>query len=185
MIHLLKAAIEIQSFLEEKNRPFCFIGGIAVIHWGEIRVTNDLDIALLCGFGNEIDLIDLLQQKFSSRIPDAKSFAVKQRVLLLRSSTGVPIDITLTGLDFEEQMIKRSSKICIMSEYDLQICSAEDLIVMKAFANRGKDWGDIESIILKQQRRLDTNLILVNISPLAAIKEDLSIIDRLNQLLLR
>ena len=53
MTNLLEAASEIQSFLVEHNKPFCFIGGIAVLHWGEVRITNDLDIALLCGYGKE------------------------------------------------------------------------------------------------------------------------------------
>jgi len=33
MIKLPEAALEIQSFLEEKKKPFCFIGGLAVLQW--------------------------------------------------------------------------------------------------------------------------------------------------------
>ena len=35
---LLDAAGEIQTFCEQNRWPFCFIGGIAVLHWGEARV---------------------------------------------------------------------------------------------------------------------------------------------------
>jgi hypothetical protein len=183
MINLLEAAIEIQSFCETKKKPFCFIGGIAVLQWGEIRVTNDIDIALLCGYGNEVGLINLLLKQFSSRIQDAANFALINRVLLLSSKDGVPLDITLTGLDFESQMIERSSKHSFVAGYNINICSPEDLIVMKAFANRIKDWGDIESIVLKQRGKLQVKMIYENLAPLVKLKEDPSIIQRLKTFL--
>lgn len=183
MINLLEAALEIQSFLEEHNKPFCFIGGIAVLHWGEVRVTNDLDLALLCGYGKEEELIDILLDGFSSRITDAKNFALTNRVLLLNSKDNVPLDITLTGLYFEELMIQRSSKQTFMPGYNLNICSLEDLIVMKAFANRPKDWMDIEGIVLRQQDKINMEVVFANLAPLAAIKEDSTIVENLKKFL--
>jgi hypothetical protein len=41
----------------------------------------------------------------------------------------------------------------------LVTCSAEDLIVFKAFAGRERDWLDIEGIALRQRGRLDEPLI--------------------------
>jgi hypothetical protein len=34
----------------------------------------------------------------------------------------------------------------------LHTCSAEDLIVLRAFADRSKDWVDIEGVIIRQSR---------------------------------
>jgi hypothetical protein len=183
MINLLKAALEIQTYLEERNKPFCFIGGIAVLQWGEVRVTNDLDIALLCGFGNEKKNAEMLLQDFTSRIQDAIDFAINNRVLLLHSKDGVPFDIALTGLEFEELMINRSAKHHIMPGYYLNICTPEDLIILKAFANRPKDWADIEGIALRQKGKLKTDLIYSNLFPLTELKEDPSIIERLKTII--
>lgn len=37
---LFQAGLELQVFFEAKGWPFCFIGGLAVIRWGEMRMTG-------------------------------------------------------------------------------------------------------------------------------------------------
>lgn len=43
---LFAAAAEIQQLCVQAEWPFCFIGGIAVLRWGEPRVTRDVRDAL-------------------------------------------------------------------------------------------------------------------------------------------
>ena len=50
---VFQAADTLQTFLREQQWRFCFIGGLAVQHWGEPRVTRDVDVTLLVGFGYE------------------------------------------------------------------------------------------------------------------------------------
>ena len=50
---LLDAAREIQGFCQSRHWRFCFIGGIAVQHWGEARLTRDADLTVFTGFGGE------------------------------------------------------------------------------------------------------------------------------------
>lgn len=67
---LFQAGLEIQDFMEQKNWKFCFIGGLTVIRWGEPRMTQDIDLSLLTGFGDEkkyveeIDKIILILNHF-------------------------------------------------------------------------------------------------------------------------
>jgi hypothetical protein len=44
---LLEAAQEIQEFCRRRRWRFCFIGGIAVRHWGEARLTRDAHLEQL------------------------------------------------------------------------------------------------------------------------------------------
>ena len=67
--------------------------------------------------------------------------------------------------------------------YRPRLCSAEDLIVHKAFANRPQDWIDIETIILRQGEKLNTGLVLQELTPLVALKEQSEILLRLHRLL--
>jgi len=60
----------------------------------------------------------------------------------------------------------------------LKTCSAEDLIVFKAFADRLKDWADIESII-SVQTTLNWAYITEQLSPLVELKEEPEIMDKL------
>lgn len=179
---LFQAALEFQNTFEEHNWSFCYIGALAVIRWGEIRMTQDIDLCLLCGFGYEEQFIKPLLSKFKSRIPDAHQFALRRRVLLLYASNGVSVDISLSGLPFEEAMIKRATLFEFEKDCSLITCSAEDLLVLKAFADRPKDWMDVESVIVRQQKKLDTNFIIERLSPLCELKEQPEIVDKLKKL---
>jgi hypothetical protein len=180
---LFQAAMEFQNMFEQQNWSFCYIGALAVIRWGEIRMTQDIDLCLLCGFGNEEKYIKPLLSKYKSRIPDAHQFALKNRVLLLFASNGVSVDISLSGLPFEEAMIERATLFEFEENYSLMTCSAEDLIILKSFANRAKDWLDIESVIMRQGKKLNTNFIIEQLTPLCELKEQPEIMDKLKELL--
>jgi len=180
---LFKAGLEFQGTLEKKNWPFCFIGGLAVIRWGEIRMTQDIDLCLLCGFGNEKKYVKTLLENFKSRISDAEKFALTNRVLLLYASNAVSIDISLSGLPFEDQMIKRATPFSFHADCTLMTCSAEDLIVLKSFANRTKDWMDVEGIILRQGKCLDMVYIKEQLTPLCEIKGIPDIVNKLQDLI--
>ncbi len=68
MIPIVETAFRIQIFLEERSWRFCFIGGVALQIWGEPRLTNDVDLTLLTGFGDEETYVQTLIEKFSPRI---------------------------------------------------------------------------------------------------------------------
>ena len=55
---------------------------------------------------------------------------------------------------YEEQIVERSVK-ANLSDLELRVCSAEDLIIQKFYAGRAKDWQDIEGILLAQRGKLD------------------------------
>jgi predicted nucleotidyltransferase len=46
--------------------------------------------------------------------------------------------------------LRRSSYQPFVDGISLRICSAEDLIILKTMAARGRDWFDIESVIIRQ-----------------------------------
>ena len=106
---------------------------------GEPRFTKDVDMTLLTGFGNEDRFIRDLLANYDSRVADPVNFALANRVLLLRSTAGIGIDIALGALPFEERAITRAKKIELEPGAHLRLCTAEDLIVMKAFADRPQD----------------------------------------------
>jgi len=112
-------------------------------------------MTLLTGFGGEENYTRVLLQHFEPRIEGALDFAPSHRVLLLRARSGVGLDIALGGLPFEESVIERSSFFARPGGVELRTCSAEDLIVLKAFADRGKDWLDVEGVMIRQTGRLD------------------------------
>jgi hypothetical protein len=181
VIEVIHAAGELQTVCLSQGWQFCFIGGLALQRWGEPRETVDADLTLLTGFGGEEPFIQILLQHFEARIPAAAQFARERRVLLLRSSKGVGLDVALGALPFEELVVQRSSLFDYPPKITLRTCSAEDLIVLKAFAARGQDWVDVERIIVRQTGNLDWTYILSQLRPLAELKEAPEIVDQLER----
>ncbi|MDQ3665837.1 MAG: nucleotidyl transferase AbiEii/AbiGii toxin family protein [Acidobacteriota bacterium] len=179
MNEVIRAAAELQAVCQSQSWQFCFIGGLALQRWGEPRETTDVDLSLLAGFGNEEPFIQTLLQSFEARIPEADVFARERRVLLLRSSKGVGLDVALAGLPFEELVVQRSSFFDYPPKIALRTCSAEDLVVLKAFAGRGQDWVDVEGIIVRQTGKLDWNYIREQLRPLVELKDSPEILDQL------
>lgn len=182
MHDVIRAASELQNFCELKGWQYCFIGGLALQVWGEPRLTVDADLTLMAGWGREASFVDALLESFQCRIPDGKSFALENRVLLLRSSQGVGLDVALGALPFEEEAVRRSSLFTFPPDIPLRICSAEDLVVLKAFAGRGQDWVDVAGILARQGGKLDWEYILRNLQPLAELRETPEILTRLNDM---
>lgn len=181
MREVFRAAAELQQFCELQGWQFCFIGGVALLRWGEPRETVDADLTLLADWGQEGPFIDALLGRFEGRIAEAREFALRNRVLLLRSGKGVGLDIAFGALPFETEAVLRSSLYTFPEGHALRTCTAEDLIVMKAFANRGQDWVDVERVI-QRQAGLDWPLIWQNLTPLAELKEAPEILERLRNL---
>jgi len=97
---------------------------------------------------------------------DARSFALKSRVILAQTATGIPIDVALGALDFEHRCVKRASEFDFGSGLNLDTCSAEDLVILKTFAGRGQDWVDVEYVLVRQRRTLDWRMIERELAPL-------------------
>lgn len=180
---LIKLAMSIQEICEKRHWPFCIIGGVAVQHWGEPRFTKDVDLTVLTGFGGEEVIVDGLLEHFEPRIPDARDFSLKSRVLLICDPVGIGIDVALGALPFEEAAVKRAKKIEVYAGVHLRLCTAEDLIVMKAFADRPLDWNDVKGIIIRQgNEKLDWSYVFQHLTPLAELKEQPDIVTRLRKM---
>ena len=178
---LIAAAAGLQSKWEAMDFQFCFIGGLAVQYWGEPRQTNDVDATVWTQFGNERPVIDRLLQDLTGRIENAGQFALVNRVLLVQESSGVDVDVALAAFPYELELIRRAQKQPFRDE-QLLICGPSDLIILKAFANRPRDWLDIRGIMIRSASQLNWRLIESELEVLATLKEEPEILDRLHNL---
>ncbi len=179
---LVDAAFRVQQLWEQQEYQFCFIGGLAIQHWGETRMTQDVDATIAVEFGNERALATRLLEGLRPRIDDAVSFAVVNRVLLAQEPGGVPIDISLAAMPYELGVIERSLKRELAAGKLIRICDASDLVILKAFANRPRDWQDIRGIIIRSGGQLDWQFVIDELSVLAELKEEPEILEQLTEL---
>ena len=125
---VLTAAGEVQRFCQQQNWRFCIVGGVALQRWDEPRLTQDVDLTVLTGFGDQENFVDSLLTEFVPRRSDAREFALSHRVLLLQTRAGVGVDAALGAFPFEERSVKRASEWSWAAGQSLVTYSAEDLI---------------------------------------------------------
>jgi len=146
---VIEPLASLQRLIQEFNNQGVIIGGIAASLLGQPRLTADLDAVILLSVDDVPRLIEAAaKQDMLPRIQNAKLFARKNRILLLRhqpSSTN--IDISLGILPFEVEMVERS-KMVEVGSLRLRLPTPEDLIILKAVAHRPKDLEDINAIAL-------------------------------------
>jgi hypothetical protein len=182
MKDLLMLARQVQGFLDAHQWRSCVIGGIAVQRWGEPRLTRDVDVTLLTGLGGEEPYVDEVLRHYQSRVPEGRQFALRHRVMLLQGADGTEIDLALGGLPFEANVMERATAFEYYPGMVLRTCAAEDLVVMKAFAGRELDWGDVKGIVARQGASLNWRTIIGELRPLCELKGEPAILDRLEQL---
>lgn len=98
------------------------------------------------------------------------------QILLVTAPNGVPVDISLAALPFEEKAIQRATLFEFAEGCWLRTCSAEDLLVLKLFAHRPQDLVDVESVAALRASSLDWDYVSDNLAPLAEAKDEPRII---------
>ena len=181
---VIAAAAELQAVCDAEGWRHCLIGGVALQRWGEARETVDVDLTLLTGFGDEAPLHRSPdRQRSPGAYADAAAFALANRVLLLRTDAGVGLDVALGGLPFEARTIERSSPLPVSAgRPPAHLFGRGSPIVLKAFADRPRDWADIEGILIRQAGSLDWASVRNELAPLLELKEAPELLDRLEQL---
>lgn len=140
----------LQRLLQKYENRGVIIGGIAVGFLGKPRFTADVDAIFLLSIDDISQFLEFAHEEgIVPRIQNAKEFARKNRILLLKHSlTDTDIDISLGILPFEEEMVERGS-IKSVANLSVRLPTPEDLIIMKAIAQRPKDFDDIRTIVEK------------------------------------
>ena len=144
----LQVLADLTGWLERARVPAMLVGGVAASILGRPRATRDIDAlitlpekawaALLGGAG---------RYGIEARIADPLDFAHRTRVLLLRHTvSGIDIDVILGRLRFEEEAIARSESHDIGGVL-VRLPQVEDLLIMKAIAQRPQDLRDIEGLL--------------------------------------
>lgn len=104
--------------------------------------------------------------------------------MLLATPAGIAVDVALGALTFEREMIARATEVEFEPGVALRICSAEDLFVLKAFADRLQDRADVAGIAQRRGRgrELDWGGIIARLGPLVETKGDTSVVPRVRAL---
>lgn len=136
------------GWLHAQRAAGAIIGGVAASLLGRPRLTRDIDLLLVLSEDRwDAFLRAGIAWGFIPRRADAVAFARRARVLLVRHEPSrVDVDIVFGALPFEEEAVARV-QWTEMGGLRLPLPRPEDLIIMKAVANRGRDWDDIAALL--------------------------------------
>ncbi|MDX2034389.1 MAG: nucleotidyltransferase [Blastocatellia bacterium] len=137
------------EWLDAERTPGTSIGGVAVSLIAQPRATQDIDAVIWLEEREWGPFLETGKKHgIIPRINDALDFARKSRVLLLKHDvSGINIDISMGGLEFEREMIERSTRL-LVGGLSIRIPTPEDLLITKAVAQRPKDMADIDAILI-------------------------------------
>jgi len=150
---LAEALAALARALAKLDAPWYLFGAQAALLYGAARLTADVDVTVLLGDRQTVELVRVLEKAgFRLRVRDIDAFVAKTRVLpFLHPRSGMPIDIVLAGPGLEELFFKRRRRRSIEG-IPVPVASPEDVVVMKVLAGRGKDEDDVIAIIAAQRR---------------------------------
>lgn len=138
-------------FLEKNNCRYALIGALALAQWGVVRATHDVDLKVLVP---DIDY-SRMRALLSARFPKpGRKHAPPNPLILAVEINGVIVDFLFALPGYEELIVERAIRRKL-NGFTAWICSAEDLVIQKVVAGRGKDWPDVEALLIEQRGKLD------------------------------
>lgn len=146
---LIEAFGHLNRFFQQEKIRYCLIGGMAVGYWGEPRFTRDMDFTVAIKGG-----LEKLQQKLKAAGFSTRTKGASQLQVTAYQKLRFQADIMLSEIEYQEWVIQRSQMVP-MFNFQVPICSAEDLVILKLIANRRQDLLDIEKILERQAINLD------------------------------
>lgn len=144
---------KLNRFFQQEKIRYCLIGGIAAGYWGEPRFTQDMDFTVAIKGGLRRLKHQLKTAKFSARSKGSSQLQITGQQKLRFQA-----DILLAEVEYQDWVIQRSQNISLF-DFQVPICSAEDLVILKLIANRRQDLLDIENILARQQNQLNKDYL--------------------------
>jgi predicted nucleotidyltransferase len=153
----------LKLFAAEKIE-YAVLGGLAVVLYGEPRLTMDIDVNILLD-DEKIDsfLSAAKTNGFSLNAGRSKLSVKKTGVIPLEFTKGrstVAYDLIIAQSDLENVCIKRAIKRKI-GHLEVKFVSPEDLVIHKLASNRPKDLEDLRGVLIRQKGKLDLAYIFL------------------------
>ena len=149
---------KLTRILNELSIPYMLIGGHALPAYGQIRATQDVDIAIEAKYADTVALQAHLSkvgyQLPSNPQPDAPLFFVTD----LKNMLEIEIWTKPDGIVFDRELLRRRIKVRPFDdEFEMFAIGPEDFVVNKlARKDRGvQDEKDAISVLSRQKGKLD------------------------------
>lgn len=165
---------------------YAVIGGLAVMVYGEPRMTMDIDVAMSFDSGKVGSFLTAAKRFGFSPIPGKIESFVKQNGFLpLKFKKGNVVgkcDLILAQSDLDRAAIKRArfKKAGVLK---VKFISPEDLVLHKITSDRPRDLEDLRGILWRQRGKLDVEYILFWLKQISKVNHRPDILELFKSLL--
>jgi hypothetical protein len=144
----LEVLADLTGWLKSTGVPSMVIGGVAAAILGRPRLTRDVDALAIMPEDKWADALSAAKRHgIEARVDNPLEFARRTYMLLLRHvKTGVDIDVLLGRLPYQQDAVRRG-KFRNINGIRMKVPQVEDMLIMKAIAQRPQDLRDIEGIL--------------------------------------
>src|SRR5215467_8241897 len=102
-----EAALEFVALLNELRVRYMVIGGVAVGLWGQPRATLDVDLTISVAPDRLAATVEDLASRFELRTTTPMETVRRLRVLPVRATNGVAVDLLFANWPLERQALDR------------------------------------------------------------------------------
>jgi hypothetical protein len=162
--------------------PYVIIGGIAANLHGYLRVTADVDVTILAEIDNLEKILRVFADDYIALKPNPLAFF--QRCLfvpLQYKTTGIKVDVAAALSGFERLAVKRGQRL-LYNKVAVNVCTIEDLIIMKLVGARPKDIGDLQVLVPKNRKKLDARYLRARAKEFIDVERS-DVLDKLEEFL--
>ncbi len=140
--------------LDELLLPHAIVGGIAVAAWGVVRSTKDIDLYVDMGAKRRDLSAALVRSGFD--VPAMEEELERWGVFRSKhEATGIFVDIFDSSNPLGESVVTHRRQR-VVARKKRWMCSLEDLIVLKSYSDRERDFDDVtELYAVKQAHEID------------------------------
>lgn len=154
-----EAMAAIANGLNRAGIPYMVVGGQAVLQYGRLRTTEDIDVTLNVAVNQWNDVEKALGSEFIITTSDPGRFVEQTWVLpAIHQKSGIRVDFIFGQTGFETDAIRHAREVEIEG-VKIKIVNPEDLIIQKIFAGRSVDLADAASVYRSQKGNVDDGRI--------------------------
>ena len=173
---LINALHEFVDLFEARGYRYAVMGGIAARILGIPRPTYDVDFTLAVERSELASLFDAAEEAgyhvpvaYRSGWVDMVAGMPIVKLGMQLGELGIDIDVFISESEFQNAILNRRSQHDVGGRL-VWLVSPEDLILLKALANRDRDRGDIQDVLF-MQGELDREYMRLWASRLGALSQ--------------
>ncbi len=149
----------VASLLKSQGVPFALIGGWAVISWGFVRASDDIDFLADLSAPKRRALLDAMAKEWEVEWrAGGQDDPIVGMISAVPKAGGMPVEILVAGKAADRKAISRAVSIPL-AQTSIPLVRPEDLVAMKLEAGGGQDYEDVRRLLELLAGKIDEELL--------------------------